>query len=147
MTAVGAPKWLTLICLVCLFITTGESAALTGTGDAPPFGLNTRWTSSVEDPADLPSNDRLTGCYPNPFNPLTSIQFELAEKSVVNLRIYDLQGRLVKSLVANETIPAGRHSAEWDGRDERGAQAAAGVYLYRLITEDFSGSRRMTLVK
>ena len=140
-------KYLTLVCLVILLCVAGDSSALTGTGDAPPFGLNTRWTSAVDDQVDLPLRDQLSGCYPNPFNPLTRIRYELARPTVVNLKVYDLQGRLVRTLVAGEILPAGRFVSEWDGRDERGATAAAGIYLYRLVTDGFTGSRRMTLMK
>jgi hypothetical protein len=144
---VASPKFTTLACLVFLLCAASNSNALTGTGDAPPFGLNTRWTSAVDDQADLPLRDQLSGCYPNPFNPLTRIRFELARSTAVNLKVYDLQGRLVRTLVAGETLSAGRYVSEWDGQDERGATAAAGIYLYRLVTDDYSGSRRMTLIK
>lgn len=141
------PKFSILVCLVFLIWAAGDSAALTGTGDSPLFGLNTRWVSAVEDQADLPSRDQLVGCYPNPFNPLTKIRFELAQPTVVNLKVYDVQGRLVRTLVAGERLPAGRYESEWNGRDERGATAAAGIYLYRLVTDGFIGSHRMTLMK
>jgi hypothetical protein len=125
----------------------GSAAALTGTGDSPLFSLNTDYISAVEDLPDLPARDSLGGCFPNPFNPLTKIRFELAHSTAVDLKIYDLQGRLIRVLAANEVLEAGRYEAEWNGRDERGAQVATGVYLYRLVTDRFSGSRRMTLVK
>ena len=121
--------------------------ALTGSGDSPLFSLNTSWVSGVEDLPDLPATDRLGGCFPNPFNPRTKIRFELAHPTVVDLRIYDLQGRLVRVLVSDEMLVSGKHESEWNGRDEGGAEVAAGVYLYRLVTDRFSGSRRMTLIK
>jgi hypothetical protein len=125
----------------------GGAAASTGTGDSPLFSLNTDWISAVEDLQDLPARDSLGGCFPNPFNPLTKIRFELAHPTAVDLKIYDLQGRLVRVLVANELLNAGRYESEWSGRDERGAKVATGVYLYRLVTDSFSGSHRMTLIK
>ena len=140
-------KSMTLACLMLLLFVAGESFALTGTGDAPPFGLNTRWISAAEDQTDIPLRDQLAGCYPNPFNPLTRIRFELAQPTVVDLKVYDLQGRLVRTLVVGEILPAGRYESEWDGRNQRGATAAAGIYLYRLVTDGFSGSRPMTLLK
>ena len=125
----------------------GGATALTGTGDSPLFSLNTDYISAVEDLQSLPARDRLGDCFPNPFNPLTKIRFELAHSTAVDLKIYDLQGRLVRVLSANELLEAGRYEAEWNGRDERGAQVATGVYLYRLVTDSFSESRRMTLMK
>jgi len=125
----------------------GAASALTGTGDSPLFSLNTDYISAVETLPELPTRDSLGGCFPNPFNPLTRIRFELAHPTAVDLKIFDLQGRLVRVLAANELLAAGRYEAEWNGRDERGAEAATGVYLYRLVTDRFSGSRRMTLMK
>jgi len=136
-----------LVCLACVLVGAGEAMALYGESDSPFFSLNSRWISSVEDQADLPRVDRLGGSYPNPFNPLTKINFELGHATPVDLRIYDMKGRLVRVLVANEVLEPGVHEAEWDGRNGRGASVAAGVYLYRLVTDSFSGSRRMTLLK
>ncbi len=135
------------VCLACLFLVGNEAEAAIGTSDSPLFSLNSRWASSVDGQGDLPRVDRLGGSYPNPFNPLTRIKFELAHATAVDLRIYDMQGRLVRVLLTNEMVEPGVHEAEWDGRDHRGASVAAGVYLYQLVTDSFSGSRRMTLVK
>lgn len=125
----------------------GAASALTGTGDSPLFSLNTDYISAVENLQVLPTRDSLGICFPNPFNPLTKIRFDLAHQTVADLRIYDLQGRLIKVLVAQELLNPGRYESSWDGKDERGAKVATGIYLYRLVTEDFSGSRRMTLMK
>ena len=135
------------VCLVCSLCAAGGAFALSGSSDSPLFSLNTRWISGVENHPDLPRVDRLGGCYPNPFNPLTKIRFELAHPTVVDLKIFDLQGHLVRVLVANELLDPGRYESEWNGRDDRGAKAATGVYLYRLVTDGFTGSRRMTLMK
>ncbi len=133
--------------LVCVISGAVEAEAAIGTSYSPLFSLNSRWASSVEGQGDLPRFDRLGSSYPNPFNPSTRINFELSHATVVDLRIYDMQGRLVRVLLTNEMVEPGMHEAEWDGRDHRGAGVAAGVYLYQLVTDSFSGSRRMTLVK
>ena len=135
------------VCLACLFLGDKEATALTGTSDSPLFSLNTLWVSGVENRTDLPRIDHLGRCYPNPFNPLTKITFELARTTTVNLKIYDLQGRLIRVLVTDELLKPGVYEAEWDGRDGRGAIVASGVYLYRLVTDSFSGAKRMTLTK
>jgi hypothetical protein len=68
---------------------------------------------------------------PNPFNARTSIRFAVAQSQVVRLQVYDLQGRHVRTLVDGR-VSAGDHALPWDGRDDRGADLASGVYLYRL---------------
>jgi flagellar hook assembly protein FlgD len=64
----------------------------------------------------------------------------------VDLAVFDVAGRLVKRLVS-ESMPAGHHDAVWEGRDSGGRQAAAGVYFFRLKTNDVVDTKRMTLVK
>ncbi len=142
-------EWLirAVIVMICLVGGAGLASAAVGTTDSPLFNINTLWATGVEDQANLPRVDRLGGCYPNPFNPQTTINYELARRTVVDLRIYDLQGRLVRVLAANELLDPGVHQADWDGRDGRGSNVAAGIYLYRLVTESFTGSQRMTLLK
>ena len=85
--------------------------------------------------------------FPNPFNPSTQIRFSLALDSVVSLRIYDLEGRLIRYLVPGTQLDAGRHSVEWDGRDRRGREVSSGVYFYSLDTDEFSDTRKMVLVR
>jgi len=83
---------------------------------------------------------------PNPFNPTTAIAFSLDRDGPVRLDIFDLQGRLVRSLV-DGTRAAGEHRVVWDGRDGAGIAAASGTYVYRLETTARVFSRSMTLVK
>jgi hypothetical protein len=85
--------------------------------------------------------------HPNPFNPGTTIRFDLPTPAQVTLRVYDLSGRLVRALVDEIEMAAGRHEKVWDGRDETGRSPAAGVYICRLKAGEFSATRRMTLVK
>ncbi len=84
--------------------------------------------------------------YPNPFNPSTEIRFSLGHRQTVELEIYDILGRHVRSLV-NETLPAGDHIVRWDGRNERGYQTASGVYLYRLRAGSFAQTRKLLLLR
>ena len=83
---------------------------------------------------------------PNPFNPMTKISFNLATESHASLVIFDVAGRQITSLV-NGVKSAGKHSVVWDGRNEFGQQAAAGVYFFRLEAGSFSETKRMVLVK
>ena len=84
---------------------------------------------------------------PNPFNPRTTIAFDLPRDCRVNLGIYDVSGRLVKTLLAGEAMTAGRRQRIWFGRDDAGAQVATGVYFYRLEADGAVETKAMTLMK
>lgn len=84
---------------------------------------------------------------PNPFNPQTKIRFSLPEAALVSLRIYDVSGRLVRSLINGEQVGAGPQEVVWAGLDSAGQPVAGGVYFYRLETPTFSEAKRMTLLK
>jgi hypothetical protein len=88
--------------------------------------------------------DRLDGNFPNPFNPATTIRFSLAGPGPATLRVYDVQGRIVRTLV-DEPLTAGEHSVRWDGRTEGGAQAASGVYFMRLQTPGFTDHQKLVM--
>jgi len=96
--------------------------------------------------AALPQVVALLPNAPNPFNPRTTIRFEMPARGKAALRVYDLSGRLVKTLVSGE-IPAGYHSAVWEGDDDRGRNVASGVYLYELRAEGQRLVKKMLLVK
>ncbi len=85
---------------------------------------------------------------PNPFNPRTAISFVLPRaESGVSLRIYDLHGKLVRSLLEGETVDAGRSTVSWDGLSFTGTPAPSGLYVYRLAAPGFITSRKMLLMK
>lgn len=90
---------------------------------------------------------RLPPARPNPFNPLTSLSFELPRAASVNLAVYDLTGRRVRAIVAGDHLEAGAHQRRWDGRDATGKAVAAGVYLVRLDDGETTRTRRVTLVR
>ncbi|MBN2172322.1 MAG: carboxypeptidase regulatory-like domain-containing protein [Candidatus Krumholzibacteriota bacterium] len=79
-----------------------------------------------------PAMVTLLGAVPNPFNPATAIRFGLPAAGPVTLRIFDVNGRLVRTLAAARPFAAGVHAVSWDGRDEAGRPASSGIYLYRL---------------
>jgi hypothetical protein len=83
---------------------------------------------------------------PNPFNPTTAINFTLSAKENVTLAIYDVSGRLVKTLVSG-TRDLGTHSVTWDGRDNTGTTVGSGVYFYRLDAGKFSDTKKMVMLK
>jgi len=88
----------------------------------------------------------LWNAHPNPFNPQTTIDFSLASSAAVSIAIYDVKGALVKTLV-DETMPAGEHSARWNGVDEQGRSAASGIYFVRMVAGSYSQVRKILMLK
>ena len=84
---------------------------------------------------------------PNPFNPSTTIYFQVPESGEVSLVIYSLAGQVVKTLIRGRTLKAGIYDVYWAGRDEQGRPVAAGVYFYRLRAGDQALVRKMTLLR
>ncbi len=97
---------------------------------------------------ELPTSlaGRLHPAAPNPFNPQTTVRFELTRGGPARLDVYDLAGRRVRNLVATD-LAAGTHESTWDGRDDRGQPLSSGVYVLRLRAGDFAQSRRVALIK
>ena len=83
---------------------------------------------------------------PNPFNSQTRINYQLAKPSNVSLKIYNITGQLVKTLVNDNQTP-GYYSANWDGKDGNGTKAASGIYIYRLQAGDYVNTRKMVIIK
>jgi hypothetical protein len=94
----------------------------------------------------IPSAFELSQNYPNPFNPSTIIKFALPKASNVQLKIYDLNGQLVSTLV-NEVKSAGYHSVRWSGKDSFGKNVASGIYLYVIDAAGYRDTKKMLLIK
>lgn len=97
----------------------------------------------------LPGGFRLAQNYPNPFNPTTNIEFEMSEAGFVELRVYDITGRIARTLVS-ESRAAGSYVVPWDGRDDDGRLVASGIYLYQLQVNGkttFNAAKKMMLMK
>ena len=98
----------------------------------------------------LPSEYKLEQNYPNPFNPTTTIEYALPEPSHAILRIYDVMGREVTTLVDENQKP-GRYRLSWDGSDRGGNTVSSGVYFYRLMTQggniSFASAKKMLLAR
>ncbi len=92
------------------------------------------------------SDFELYANYPNPFNPQTTIEFELPHNDYVRLEIYNINGKKIKTLI-NRAFPAGRSRVKWDGTMQGGLPAPSGVYLYRLATASFDKTRAMVLLR
>jgi len=84
--------------------------------------------------------------YPNPFNPQTTIEYDLPEQSPLSLEVYDVRGRLVRTLLDTEQS-AGYYEIVWQGRDDAGRQLGSGVYFYRLVTPSYQKSYKLLLLK
>jgi hypothetical protein len=96
--------------------------------------------------ANIPSVFSIQQNYPNPFNPVTTLRYDLPENSLVNITIYDMLGREVKTLI-NQTQDVGYRSVIWDATNDLGQQVGAGVYLYQLQTKNFVKTRKMVFLK
>ena len=94
----------------------------------------------------LPTEFALHENYPNPFNPTTTLRFDLPELSDMTLIVYNMLGQKVKTFNM-QSIPAGYHSVTWDATNDLGQQVGAGVYLYQLQAKDFVKTRKMVLLK
>lgn len=98
------------------------------------------------EPQQLPPAYVLHQNFPNPFNPSTRFAFSLPRAGRTKLVIYDLAGRHVKTLV-DADLPAGVHTLQWLGRNERGVRVASGVYVYRITSGDSVETRKLVLLK
>jgi len=107
------------------------------------FATGHSYTTAVAHPrpAKAPSQFSLAQNFPNPFNPATTIRFELPRRANVKLALYSLRGELLRVLIEGE-MPAGSHHVEFDGRG-----LASGIYFYRLESEGFSATRKLALVR
>ena len=96
--------------------------------------------------AVLPSSTRLVGAAPNPFNPTTSIHFELSARAEVMLEVYNVSGQRVKTL-ASGSWDGGRHSVTWNGTDDSGRGVSSGVYFTLFRSGGKTESKRLTLLR
>ena len=94
----------------------------------------------------IPDEFALQHNYPNPFNPVTIIEYDIPVNAAVQLLIYDIIGRQVKVLV-NESMEAGYKSVRWNGRNDQGRNVSAGMYFYSIQAGDFVKTRKMILLK
>jgi len=104
-------------------------------------------TSMAIDPATLiPEVFALHQNYPNPFNPTTTLRYDLPEDANVNITIYDMMGRVVKTMV-NSQQNAGFKSVRWNATNDKGAPVSAGLYLYTIEAGEYRQTRKMVLLK
>ena len=94
----------------------------------------------------FPDRLMMHNAYPNPFNPVTSIRYDLLQNTMANITIYDMMGRVVKTLV-NGTQTAGFKTIQWNATNDRNESVSAGLYLYTIQAGDFRQTKKMVLLK
>ena len=94
----------------------------------------------------LPKDYTLNQNYPNPFNPSTTISYALPKTSFVTLRIYDMLGREIKTLVNNQQN-AGTNMVQWNGDNNFGTKVSSGTYIYVIRADEFYSAKKMVLLK
>ena len=104
--------------------------------------------TSIEDASELISEIpiRFLENFPNPFNPNTTISFELKESGLTKIEIYNVKGEKIKTLL-NKTLPTGSHEVEWKGLNEKGKTIPSGVYFYKLSVNGKQKTNKMLLLK
>jgi len=112
----------------------------------PTPGASNVVTAVYEYDSSLPVHFELQQNYPNPFNPATSIAYELPANGLVTLKIYDIFGNEIKTLV-KEVKAAGAYQDTWNGTDRNGKKVSSGIYFYRLQANGRSLTRSMILLK
>jgi hypothetical protein len=115
------------------------------TGNGSPGTINTSYLTN-DDEVLTSTEFILNNNYPNPFNPTTTISYELPKNSFVNIIIYDVLGREVKVLVSGELV-SGFHEIIWDGKDNFGRSVGAGIYFYLVKAGEFRQTKKMVLLK
>ncbi len=103
------------------------------------IGIEYQWT-------EVPKVFALSQNFPNPFNPTTKFTFSIPKTQQVTIKIYDIMGREVKTLV-NSNISIGKYTVDWDGTNGRGNTVSSGVYFYRMETASFIDVKKMVLVR
>ena len=94
----------------------------------------------------ISKNFILNNAYPNPFNPVTNIRYGLPKESEVNITIFDITGRKIKTLI-NSRQEAGWHDIKWNGANEQNTKVGSGMYLYKIAAENFSEVRKILLIR
>ena len=127
-------------------VSAGDAGANPITATSQGLGLFTNSSLSSVDKASLPQEYSLHANYPNPFNPSTVITYDLAGDGHVDLSIYNVVGKKVKTIV-NKNESAGRKVAVWYGADDAGNSLSAGMYFYRLTAGGKVFTKKMILMK
>jgi hypothetical protein len=121
---------------------TGKTSYYSGTGEFKIINS----TTDVQKDIAIPTQFALEQNYPNPFNPTTMINYSLPNNVFVVLKIYDMLGREIKTLVNNQ-MSAGKYSVAWKGDNNNGNKVTSGIYFYKISAGTFSTTRKMVVLK
>ena len=100
----------------------------------------------IADGDGIPETYAVHQNYPNPFNPVTTLRYDLPEDGMVNITIYNMMGRQVKTLI-NDQQTAGYRSTQWNATNDAGSPVSAGIYLYMIQAGEFRQTKKMVLLK
>ena len=117
----------------------GGDLALSITGTLIP--------TAVQESMLSPATTALAQNFPNPFNPVTNIRFDLSGTSSITLTVYDVTGQTIRILVAGEFMEAGTYNLTWDGRNTTGDIVSSGIYFYKLRAGSFASIKKMLLLQ
>jgi hypothetical protein len=113
----------------------------------PNISFTNNATLAINDEENLlPKSFALHDNYPNPFNPSTTIRFDLPKATDVSILVFNVLGQKIKTIERNQMNP-GYHSITWNATNDYGSQVSAGMYFYQLRTSDFIRTKKMVLLK
>jgi hypothetical protein len=124
----------------------GEIVITSNDETTPTYTIELIANRLVSEIDDLAPITKLLGNYPNPFNPQTTIHFELSRLQNVEIAIYNIKGQFVKSIM-NEKLGTGKHTAIWNGTDHLNRPVSSGVYFYKFVTPETVQVNKMMLLK
>jgi hypothetical protein len=104
-------------------------------------------TDGPDPEIDAPRVTSLHQNVPNPFNPTTTIKFDLARDGNVKLQVFDVAGHLVRTLADQKMAKGFNQAVTWNGLDEKGLRVPSGVYFYQLVTDDYTATKKMVMLK
>ena len=126
-----------------LYAVDAVNPAIFGQSDTIRFNILVK---VEQENAEIPKEFALYQNYPNPFNPATEIKFDVPKESHVKIVIYDITGKVVKTLV-DEVVKPGAYRILWDGTDDSGNKVTSGIYFYRMIAGSYVSVKKMVLIK
>ena len=130
--------------MLWVLATDREEFVLNGIGSVIVSGSVTSMT--LNKVAEVPETFGLSQNFPNPFNPVTNISFQVPEASDVTVAVYNMMGQKIADLV-QANVPAGYHQVVWDSRNLQGESVSSGVYLYTITSGDYHAMKKMILMK
>lgn len=101
----------------------------------------------ANDDPTVPAASETITCYPNPFRGSTNITIKQIDNSLTTVAIYNLRGQLIRTVVNNQKLSPGEHSFTWDGKNDDGQLAAAGIYFFKMVSGKYSATRKMLLLR